>query len=76
MRALTPYVFTDYVSMSPQLCESLCPEYSYFGIEYGGECYCGNKINNGSTIVADSDCNMVCDGFPSDYCGAADRLDL
>jgi chitinase len=73
---LTPYVSTDYAYMSPEVCQSLCPEYLYFGVEYGGECYCGNSINNGSTIVPDTDCSMTCDGFTDEYCGAGDRLDL
>jgi chitinase len=73
---LTPFVSTDYAWMSPEICQSLCPEYSYFGVEYGGECYCGNSINNGSTIVDDSQCDLPCGGFPDEYCGAGNRLDL
>jgi chitinase len=78
VRALTPYATTDYALMSPEICAANCNiyPYAYIGVEYGGECYCGNQINNGSTIVDDSECNMPCDGYPGEYCGAGNRLDM
>jgi chitinase len=76
IRALTPHISTDYGYMYPEFCQSLCPEYSYFGVEYGGEYYCRNSINKGTTIFADSDCNMSCNGFSNEYCGADVRLDI
>ncbi|KAH8765262.1 carbohydrate-binding WSC, partial [Hyaloscypha finlandica] len=78
IRALTPHVTTDYALMSPEICAAKCNvyPYTYIGLEYGGECYCGNQINNGSTIVDDSECNMPCAGYPGEYCGAGNRLDM
>ncbi|KAE9362672.1 glycoside hydrolase family 18 protein [Stipitochalara longipes BDJ] len=78
IRALTPIQVVNYGLMSPELCAAQCNlyPYAYMGVEYGGECYCGNQINNGSTLVADSDCSMPCDGFPGEYCGAGNRLDM
>ena len=75
-RALTPFAFTDYVDMSPEICGALCPGYDYFGVEYGGECYCGNTINAGSTLMDDSECSFPCPGYPGELCGAGNRLDM
>ena len=29
-------------------CSAACSDYTYFGVEFGSECYCGNNINLGS----------------------------
>jgi hypothetical protein len=41
------------------LCTSACTGYNYAGVEYSGECYCGNsilgtasKVNDGCTMVS------------------------
>ncbi|MCJ1264329.1 hypothetical protein MMC22_004200 [Lobaria immixta] len=35
----------------------------------GANCWCGDEIPANSTKVADSKCNIKCNGFPSDICG-------
>ena len=61
-------------------CAAGCQGYSYFGSEFGGECYCGNTINAGSALVAGdrtvNGCNMICNGNQSEYCGGANRLEM
>jgi len=39
---------------------------------------CGNAISNGGVIAPGgiSDCNMLCAGNSSEYCGAGNRLDV
>ncbi|MCJ1242521.1 hypothetical protein MMC14_010529, partial [Varicellaria rhodocarpa] len=64
-----------------ELCEVACEGYTYFGMEYANECYCGNTINAGSPNQASSDptingCSMICAGSDIEYCGGPDRLDL
>ncbi|GAB7357018.1 hypothetical protein MBLNU459_g7845t2 [Dothideomycetes sp. NU459] len=61
---------------SVDYCASQCVGYHYFGVEYANECYCGNTINAGSVSVTVSDCNMVCGGNATEYCGAGNRLDM
>lgn len=73
-RALQPYRTTN-GQMSYNLCAQTCQAngYSYAGVEYGNECYCGNepKIQD-----AASGCNMACAGDPASMCGGAARMNL
>ena len=62
-------------------CATACSAYSNFGVEYSGECYCGNIINAGSALVAgatpdQTQCNMLCSGDSSTYCGGPNRLNM
>lgn len=64
-----------------QTCETACQGYTYFGLEYSNECYCGNAINAGSVIQASDDpntngCSMLCAGDPQAYCGGPNRLEM
>ncbi|KAH8797370.1 putative glyoxal oxidase precursor [Xylogone sp. PMI_703] len=59
-----------------QLCAQECSEYTYIGLEYGRECWCGNSFGAGANLTADSDCNMACAGDSSAYCGAGNRLSV
>ena len=50
-----------------ELCTAACQGYTFFGMEFGNECYCGNTINAGSVNQASSDpnvngCSMFCAG--------------
>jgi hypothetical protein len=45
------------------------------GLEFGGECFCGNTFSNGGKPAA-SGCNMVCNGNSTEYCGGPDRLNV
>jgi len=58
--------------MTVESCSSFCSNFQYFGLEYGGECYCGNTLP--SEEAAATDCNMVCDGNANELCGAGWRL--
>ena len=52
-------------------CAAFCSGYSYFGVEYGAECYCENSIYVNSIKQADqSGCYMPCGGpdFLNMYC--------
>ena len=65
---------TSSSAMDVELCESFCNGYTYFGVEYASECYCGMSLGNGTTLVANSDCDMVCAGNMAELCGAGNRL--
>ncbi|EGS17224.1 uncharacterized protein CTHT_0065420 [Thermochaetoides thermophila DSM 1495] len=63
--------------MTVESCAAFCDGYKYFGVEYSSECYCGNTINPTSSEAPSlNDCNMLCSGNPSQYCGGPSRLDL
>ena len=62
--------------MTLEMCAADCQGFTYWGVEYGGECYCGNALQAGSVVAADSDCSFTCPGNAYEYCGAGNRLDL
>lgn len=68
-------------SVSVEACGAACAAYGYFGVEYSGECFCGNTINPGSALVpgltvADTGCNMLCKANATEYCGGGNRLNM
>lgn len=75
VRALSANSYAD-DAMSLESCASFCDAYSYFGTEYGRECYCGNSLASSSTTAPLSDCSMTCKGSPFEYCGNGNRLEL
>ena len=52
--------------------------YTLAGVEYGGECYCDNKLNNNGGPAPDgaAGCNMPCNGDASQTCGGPNRLSM
>ncbi|KAE8446194.1 hypothetical protein EG329_012419 [Mollisiaceae sp. DMI_Dod_QoI] len=72
-RALTSdFMASD--SMTLEMCEQFCNPYTYFGVEYGRECYCGKNFSAGSNATSDSDCSFRCPGNIYEFCGAGNRL--
>jgi len=76
IRALTGAAFVDYNAMTLEICASNCAGFTWWGVEYGGECYCGNALNGGSQPASASDCTFTCPGSNSEYCGAGNRLQM
>ncbi|GAP84127.1 putative WSC domain-containing protein [Rosellinia necatrix] len=74
-RALTGGVFPS-DSMTLELCAESCDGFTYFATEYGRECYCGQFIDPRSNVTDDADCNIVCAGDETEYCGGSDRLEM
>ena len=65
--------------MTPQMCLDQCASFGYAaaGLEYGDECYCGDPPNigtHGAQFVDDSQCNIVCAGNASAFCGGGSLL--
>lgn len=67
---------TAYDTMTLESCEADCTGFTFFGTEYARECYCGNSFSPGSVAVANTECNFLCVGNASEYCGAGDRLSV
>jgi len=63
-------------TMTVEMCAAFCDGYSYFGTEYGVECYCGNTFANPTSQVPESDCHFNCGGSSAELCGAGNRLTL
>ncbi|KAG8818809.1 hypothetical protein FRC19_010302 [Serendipita sp. 401] len=61
-------------AMSVEACCDACQGagYSYSGLEYSGECFCGNTITAPRAI--DNRCNMPCYGKPTEICGGPNGL--
>ncbi|KAF2729419.1 WSC-domain-containing protein [Polyplosphaeria fusca] len=64
-------------AMTVAACTTKCGSlgFSYAGLEYAGECFCGNTLNNGATPFAGG-CGMLCKGDNTEFCGGPDRLNL
>jgi len=67
---------TAYDTMTLESCASDCAGYTYFGTEYGRECYCGNSFSAGSVVAPASDCSFACAGNSKEICGAGNRLSV
>ncbi|KAL2064374.1 hypothetical protein VTL71DRAFT_4868 [Oculimacula yallundae] len=75
-RALASTTYADDL-MTLESCAAFCGPYSYFGVEYGRECYCGNTLGAGSVKATNqAECNFLCPGDKTTYCGAGVRLQL
>ncbi|KAK4208538.1 WSC domain-containing protein [Rhypophila decipiens] len=75
MRALTGASFFNDL-LTVEKCAAACVGYTWFGLEYGRECYCGNTINTGSVPTSIGDCSFNCPGNSAEKCGAGDRLNM
>ena len=52
-------------------------KFSLFGLEYGGECYCGNTLSQGAfPEIFPSSCSIPCAGNTGEMCGGQNRLSL
>lgn len=63
---------------SPKKCIQMCLQsgYLYAGVEYGYECFCGNKEPSVDSKLPDSSCNMKCPSEPKNACGGWFALDF
>ncbi|CAD6446517.1 86c7ab1a-b181-4c17-907e-67653ddef4d4 [Sclerotinia trifoliorum] len=64
-----------------ELCAAGCQGFTYFGMEYANECYCGNligvgSVNQSSGTPSINGCSMLCKGNAKEYCGGPGRLDV
>jgi len=63
-------------NMTLETCADFCTGYTFWGAEYGVECYCGNELQAGSTNASLTDCSFLCGGDDLEYCGAGNRLSV
>ncbi|KZM24763.1 uncharacterized protein EKO05_0003450 [Ascochyta rabiei] len=63
-------------SMTVDMCAASCQGSAFFGLEFGRECHCGSKINEGSTPEPEGDCSLLCPGNTKTLCGSSQRLNV
>ncbi|KAK3302010.1 WSC domain-containing protein [Chaetomium strumarium] len=68
----------DGASLTTEKCLQACRDggFPFAGTEFGGECYCGVVIGNGTAAAPAGDCNIPCNGDSSQTCGGRSRLNL
>lgn len=77
-RALTNQVWTiPGASMTVEACTSACKAlgYTFAGVEYADECYCGNTITATNGPATDG-CTMACTGNAAEMCGGSNRINV
>ncbi|KAK4569587.1 hypothetical protein LTR86_003350 [Recurvomyces mirabilis] len=68
---------TYYDAPSVEGCANFCANYTYMGLEAGGECYCGNTLDNGAALAdCQNECYQSCEDGGSERCGGYFRLSL
>ena len=62
--------------MTHHLCMQVCNErgFAMAGLEFGTQCMCGDFIEAGAVPADASECQMRCEGDPSQACGDAWRI--
>jgi len=63
-------------NMTVEACAAYCAPFTYFGVEYGSECYCGDRINQATTVDSTGGCNFPCAGAAGEQCGGSGRMNL
>ncbi|KAI4102702.1 MAG: hypothetical protein L6R37_004233 [Teloschistes peruensis] len=63
-------------TMNYKTCAGYCSGYTYWGVEFGSQCYCGNSFMNPTSSVPASDCSTKCSGDTTQVCGAGNRMNL
>lgn len=66
----------DRYNMTVEGCMAECKGngFRYAGLEYYGECYCGNSVNGPS--VDESQCSFPCTGNKSEVCGGGNIISI
>ncbi|KAJ7173130.1 glyoxal oxidase N-terminus-domain-containing protein [Mycena crocata] len=76
-RLLNGFTFTSN-SLTVESCVATCQSrgFTYAGMQYSSECYCGTGYSSAASVAAESDCSMPCAGKATEKCGAGYRLSV
>lgn len=76
-RSLSEVYFNDSMTVEACMTEAKKQKSRYLGLQYGAECFHGNKLDNYSQpINQTSKCTMPCPGNSTTLCGGPDALQL
>eukprot|EP00903_Cladosiphon_okamuranus_P020532 g18846.t1 len=67
---------SDENSMTQEVCEAECTGSTYFGLQYGRECWCGGEDTDYAKHGMSSACDYQCPGSPSETCGGFYAADV
>ncbi|KAK0636800.1 carbohydrate-binding WSC, partial [Bombardia bombarda] len=64
--------------LTPEKCVSACAAqgFSYAGVEYMSECWCGSTTPSSTLKADDSTCSLQCTGSSTETCGGAYLIDV
>ncbi|CAM9489433.1 unnamed protein product [Ectocarpus fasciculatus] len=62
--------------MTPEYCADFCEGSTYFGTEYGFECFCSSGGDSPDTLGDASNCDMDCSGDSSETCGGFNAIQV
>jgi hypothetical protein len=64
-------------TMTLEDCANACDAFTYWGAEYGRECFCGNELR-GNTLLEETSpqCSFLCPGDKLTFCGGNSRLSV
>ncbi|KAF2730774.1 WSC-domain-containing protein [Polyplosphaeria fusca] len=72
--------WTSSADMTVDKCVDFCKSraFGYAGVEYAGECYCGNSVasNRAPVVGSVGNCLMKCSGNKKQVCGGAGAISL
>ncbi|CAM9947269.1 unnamed protein product, partial [Sphacelaria rigidula] len=74
-RVLSGDAFKNQGSLTIDSCASLCAGSTYFGTQFGKECFCGPSSDDPSRL-GDATCNMECSGDASETCGGRNAISV
>ena len=65
-------------SNSPDLCMRGCKAegFSFSGLQYGGECFCGNQDPPVCLRKPEEECDMKCPGNEEEFCGGNRKMNI
>ncbi|KAM0326144.1 hypothetical protein ACHAQA_006738 [Verticillium albo-atrum] len=66
--------------MTLRMCAEICAastKKTYFGVEYGKECWCGSKLSSAAVLAEkESQCSIKCAGDATTVCGGRSRINI
>lgn len=76
LRILSGMKITFVQTNTPKLCLNVCLQsgFKYAGVQFGNECYCGNRLPPATPEKPESECSMTCPGDRFQMCGGDWRM--
>ncbi|KAJ5484197.1 hypothetical protein N7539_005993 [Penicillium diatomitis] len=61
-----------------ETCQSTCEAqgFTYSGMEYGAQCFCGTAILNNAAVIDPSNCNIACPQNAAEVCGGSNAISM